>query len=91
MIKAFKQDDKLVLHKQEDVQPVIDAVRVARDVPGTPMSDSWHIATLPTVLIEKWLIEEGLQLSDREAVRDMIKRKLLSGEFNAFRVHEGTW
>lgn len=91
MIKAFKQDGHLVIHKQEDVDPVLHAVRVARDAPGAPMSDSWHIATLPTVLIEKWLNEEGLQLSDREAVRDMIKRKLLSGEFNAFRVHEGTY
>ena len=91
MLRVFKDDGKLIVHKREDVEPVLDAVKFAREVPHTPMADSWHVARIPTVLIEQWLIEEGLTLDDREAVRDMIKRKMLSGEFAAFRVKDGTW
>jgi hypothetical protein len=42
-------------------------------------------------LIAEWMKEAGVDPSDNEARQEIMKRKILSGEFDKFRVWKGTW
>jgi len=42
-------------------------------------------------LLSVWLKEAGVSWSDTGAVKEVIKRKLLSNEFKDLRVWEGTY
>jgi hypothetical protein len=42
-------------------------------------------------LLNVWLKEAGVQWTDTQAVKDVLKRKLMSNEFRDLRVWEGTY
>jgi len=42
-------------------------------------------------LLAQWARDAGIKWDDREAMREMLDRKLMSGEFAAFRVWEGRY
>ncbi len=42
-------------------------------------------------ILSQWLKEAGVDWSDRGAAQEVIKRKMLSGDFAKFRVWEGTY
>lgn len=85
----FWQDGRLVYHKQTDPTPALESVQVARDAPAQPISDSWHVGRIDAHVLEQWLQEAGVKFSDKAAVRDVIRRKLMSSDNAAFRVKEG--
>lgn len=89
--RIFKQDGKLVYHKRTDPTPVLESVKALRDAPSAPLADSVHVARLDAHVVEMWVKEAGLRWDDREAVRDLIKRKLMDSDNAAFRVWQGTY
>lgn len=90
--KWFMQDGKLVYHKQSDPNPVLESTAALRSAGKTTMGkENWHVGCIPMHVLEKWIKEAGLRLDDREAVADLIRRKLLDGDNAFLRVHEGTW
>ena len=42
-------------------------------------------------LLAVWLNEAGVEWTDTQAVKDVLKRKLMSNEFNCLRVWEGKY
>lgn len=92
MLKAWKDDGKLIVQKKTDPNAALLEVKRARELGGqTPMSDSWHVGRIDTHILEMWVKEAGLRFDDREAVADLIKRKLLDGDNAAWRVKEGNF
>lgn len=90
--RFFTQDGKLVYHKQTDPTAALESARLLRGAPAAaPMADSVHVARLDAHVVEMWVKEAGLKWDDREAVRDLIKRKLMDGDNAAFRVWQGTF
>lgn len=84
--------DKLIRHKQEDVEPVLNRAAELRSNGITSLGkENWHVGSIPKIVLENWVKEAGLRFDDREAVADLIKKKLLSGEFDKLRVHGGTF
>jgi len=45
---------------------------------------------IPLHIVEMWAKEAGIKWGD-PAMKDVIKRKLLSGDFDKFRVWKGTF
>jgi hypothetical protein len=43
------------------------------------------------IVLTQWMKEAGKRRDDTEAMQDVIRKKLLDGEFNKFRVHEGNF
>lgn len=84
------EGDRIVRKNTFDVDSALAAVDLARQAPSSPVSDSWHVASVPMWLVNEWLKEAGVQWNDK-AARDVIRRKLISGDFNAFRVKQGTF
>lgn len=72
---------------------LIDLDRAAKlkDAPSAPVSDSWHVGTIPLIVLEQWFKEAGVSWDDRAACQEVMKRKLLDGDFKKFRVKEGSF
>lgn len=91
MERIFTQDDKLIIHKQTDPTASLEAVKLAREAPTQPISDSWHVGRIDKHVLELWVKEAGVRFDDREAVKEIIRKKLLDGDNKAFRVKEGNF
>lgn len=89
--RVFEQDGKLILHKRTDPTPALEAVKAAKQAPVVPMSDSVHVGRIDKHVLEAWIKEAGVKFNDRAAVQEVIKRKLLDGDFAKFRVWEGSY
>lgn len=66
----------ITFERVQDVEPILDSNKALEQLPQK--GDFRHIGTVPNVLVEKWLNEEGLNilgLGKREFAR-MIRRKL---------------
>ena len=84
------EDGKTVYHvKSYDFQHAIDDVKTLRHVERK--DDWWHVGHIPQELLGIWIKEAGLTWDDTEAVKDLIKKKLLSGDFANLRPHQGTY
>ena len=90
--KAFFEDDKLIVKKTHDASQMLEDARYAREVsPNAFGSDYKHIGNIDMALLGVWLKEAGVEWHDTQAVKDVIKRKLMSNEFSALRVWNGRW
>jgi hypothetical protein len=90
--KIYEEDGKLIIKKSHDFTPVMKQMEEMRrnGVIGmggakTTASDTRFIARIPLPLIEKWCKDEGVKWEDAEARGEVVKRKILSGEVDAFR------
>ena len=90
--ERFELDgEKLVHQRTHDFTPVLDRAALLRSEGYTTFSESWHVGTIPMALVTEWLTEAGVSWDDHAARQEVIKRKLLDGEFSKLRVHEGTF
>jgi len=89
--KYWVQDDKLIIQETHDPNPVLDSVRTLKNENRTGFSDHKHVGRVPTWMIEMWCREAGVSFTDQQAVKDIVHRKLLSGEYNALRPWTGTY
>lgn len=89
---AWAEDDGILVRETWDPNPALNRARQIRDgKPTLGVPDGKHVATIPRMLLEHWLVEEGISYCDREAVNEMLARKLNSGEFAHFRTWGGTY
>lgn len=84
------EDGNTVHHvKSYDFQAAIDDTKALSQVERK--DDWWHVGHIPREMIAIWIKEAGLRWDDTAAVRDLVKRKLLSGEYNNLRPHTGSF
>lgn len=89
--KLHHDGDKVHVQRAQDCQPILDSAAALRSNVLTGTSDFRHVGRIPSAVLEMWLNEEGVALSDTEAVKEVIRKKLQSGDFSKLRVHEGSW
>jgi len=82
--------DKLIQKKTFDPTATLNEVAQLKNTTAKT-GDIWHVGRIPSWLIGEWIKEAGLQWHDTDAVRDLVNRKLQSGEYNALRPHTGTF
>lgn len=64
----------------------------AREVSPNEVGSDWkHVGEITTPMLHNWLKEAGVAWSDAQAVREVIQRKLMSGEYSQLRNWEGKW
>lgn len=90
--KVFEDDGKLIIQKSHDFTPVLKQMEQIRqqgiigmEGDTTGKGDARFIGRIPTALAEQWCKEAGVKWSDTHARGEVIKRKILSGDFDAFR------
>lgn len=87
--KLTATDDQLVIDRTQDVEPILDDVKARRDAGLVGSGDMRHVCRVPTVVLEAACNEAGVDMSDRDAVREIIFNKVSSGDWAKFQVHEG--
>ena len=89
---TFNADDQSVIKKTHDASAMLQDAAYAREhAPNAFASDYKHVGNVDMALLNIWLKEAGVQWTDTQAVKDVIKRKLMSNEFSQLRVWEGRW
>ena len=88
--ELIQDGDKIIHARSFDVNPTLRSVQRLRDM-GDRKDGNWHVGRIPQEMIGEWIKEAGLAWSDHEAVRDLIHRKLMSGEYDALRPKLGTF
>jgi len=81
----------MVIKQRHDVSQALKDARMARDA-GIGMSgENRIVGFLQPAIIGAWLKEAGVAWSDTEAAKEVVQKKIISGEFDKFRVWEGTY
>ena len=89
--KISFEHDNMVIKQRHDVSQALRDAQVARDA-GVGMSGEKRLAGfLDGAVLATWLKEAGVAWSDTEAAEEVVKRKMMSGEFAKFRVWEGSY
>ena len=89
---TFNADDQMIIKKTYDAnQMLLDAEYARENAPNAFASDYKHVGNVDMALVSIWLKEAGVQWTDTQAVKDVIKKKLMSNEFQKLRVWEGKW
>lgn len=83
-------DGTFVVQQKFNNEPYLNRVEKIRELNGGIMGESRLAGEIPLHIVETWAKEAGIKWSD-PAMKDVIKRKLLSGDFDKFRVWKGTF
>ena len=85
-------DDKMIIKNTFDATHMLKDAEQAREVTNNSFgSDYKHVGNVDMALLNVWLKEAGVQWTDTQAVKDVLKRKLMSNEFSKLRVWEGKY
>ena len=89
--KLHHDGDKVHVHRSQECQPILDSAAALRSNGLTGSSDFRHVGRIPFVVLEMWLNESGVVFSDTNAVKEVIRKNLQSGNFSRLRVDERSW
>lgn len=84
-------ENKLIVKKTYDPTDTIEEVSAMRSAGLGHSGEHRHIGRVPGWLIAHWLKEAGVKWSDTKARDDVIKKKMMSGEYSAFRNWQGSY
>ena len=84
-------EQKWVQKKTHDWSYGVDQAKKLADTHGGVVGESRLVGTIPMALINEWCKEAGIKWDDNKAKAEVIKRKILSGEFDKFRVWKGRY
>jgi len=87
-----KASNKFIHQKTHDFSGAEKIAKMASmTTQGGVVGESRLIGTIPRALVNEWLKEAGVKWDDVGARQEVVKRKILSGEFDKFRVWKGTY
>ena len=86
----IEQDNKLIHIRQQDWTPMLERAEALRQNGNAEFGESRCVGVVDAALVGEWLKEAGVAWDD-PAMDDVIKRKMLSGEFDKLRVWEGKY
>ena len=85
------EHDNMVIKQRHDVSQAMKDAEIAKAA-GVGMSgENRLVGFLDPAVLGAWLKEAGVAWSDTEAAKEVVKRKMMSGDFSKFRVWEGSY
>jgi hypothetical protein len=85
------EGDTFHVKRTYDPTPTLERVRQMRSHGVQDLGESRHVGTVPGWLIAEWCKEAGVSYSDSNARNEIIRKKLMSGEFSALRNWQGAF
>ena len=84
-------NDKLIVQKKFSNDPYLKMAEEYRKQ-GVGMSGENRLAgVIPMHVLNEWFKEAGVTWDDIHACQEIVKKKLLSGDFDKLRVWKGTY
>ena len=88
----YVENDEVVRRRTFDVSREIKQMEIARDLGIGHMGEDRFVGRIPSFMLTDWCREAGIAMTDKEGVAEIIKRKMLSGDFDKFRSDwKGSW
>ena len=85
------EHDHMVIKQRHDVSQSLRDAQVAKDA-GIGMSgENRLVGFVDGAVLCAWLKEAGVAWSDTEAAKEVVKKKMMSGEFSKLRVWDGSY
>jgi len=86
---AVYEDDRLVLKRTQDVEPILEANKQSYDVDNRRFTgERFHkMASIPMVIVEQWLTEGIDVFKDEDLPK--VRAKLNSSEYRYLRTRPG--
>jgi|TARA_Y100000034_G_scaffold10338_1_gene10887 hypothetical protein len=85
------KNDKLIVESTYDNNPALERVdQLNRQKVGLT-GENRLVGSIPIHIIKMWCDEAGIKWGDNEARREVVRKKILSGDFDKFRVWKGTF
>jgi hypothetical protein len=88
---TFDGDKMLIKSTFDGTQMLKDAEYARQHTENAFASDKKYVGNVDMGLVNVWLKEAGVQWTDTQAIKDVLKRKLMSSEFSKLRVWEGKY
>ena len=85
------EHDHMVIHQRHDVSQAMKDAEMAKAAGIGMDGENRLVGFLEGPVLASWLKEAGVSWSDTEAAEEVVKRKMMSGEFSKFRVWEGSY
>ena len=88
----YFEGDQILIKKTHDGGQALRDASYAREVTNNSFgSDYKNVGNVDMAMLGIWLKEAGVEWTDTQAVKDVLKRKLMSNEFRGLRVWEGKY
>jgi len=84
--RMFEDDGKLQIVRSQDVQPILDANKIAQNTEINRKSEMRRAGSIPYVIAEQWSRECGAAIGTKE-FGEYVKKKLMDGDWAKLRVH----
>ena len=85
------EHDHMVIKQRHDVSQSLRDAQVAKDA-GIGMSgENRLVGFVDGAVLGAWLKEAGVAWSDTEAAKEVVKKKMMSGEVSKLRVWDGSY
>ena len=85
------KNDKIIVESTHDNNPALVSAEQLREAKVGITGDNKLVGTIPIHIIKMWCDEAGVKWGDNEARKEIVKKKILSGEFDKLRVWKGTF
>jgi len=82
---------KIIVESTYDNNPALERVEQLNNAKVGLTGENRLVGSIPIHIIKMWCTEAGIKWSDIEARKQVVKRKILSGEFDKLRVWKGTF
>jgi len=82
-------EDKVIIKKTHDMNPEMHRAQMLRDAGVGQKGEHRLVGSIPLNLITQWCKEAGVSWDDVHGRQEVMRRKIMSGEFDKFRVWKG--
>jgi len=82
-------EDKVIIKKTHDMNPEMHRAQMLRDAGIGQKGEHRLVGSIPLNLIAQWCKEAGVSWDDVNGRQEVMRRKIMSGEFDKFRVWKG--
>lgn len=89
--RYFEDNGKLVIVETHDPTETLEQVSALKSGGHVGFSENRHVGRVPFYLLEQWLDEAGVRFDDQSAVKEVLHKKLLSGDFDKLRPWTGSY
>ena len=86
-----KKENKIIVEKTYDNQGVLDRANNLRQGKHGMTGENRLVGTIPMHVITQWCKDAGIRWDDTEARKEIVRKKILSGDFDKLRVWKGTF
>jgi len=86
-----KKENKIIVEKTYDNQGVLDRANDLRQGKHGMTGENRLVGTIPMHVITQWCKDAGIKWDDLEARKEIVRKKILSGDFDKLRVWKGTF